>query len=211
MEGEPTSFEARAILEPRRPRLARLALLLPVVALAAVAWAGMTGAPRDDRIADIPDTTAVAASPYPPPVHPDEVIGLAVHRLADVQPRTLGRDDVIAITGWYVATAITDCPALAAIYRLGSLPYVRGDADELAFCVRLGVLYPSRPDPDDGRSENRRLAAVPVTIVVGVIMPPQLEMVGADPTEVVIVGRFAGSGAELVVDHVAWTPGIEAG
>jgi hypothetical protein len=208
MEGERTSFEARAVIEPRRPRLTRLALLLPVVALVAVAWAGVSGAPRDRATAEIPDATAVAGPSLQPAVRPAQVIGLDVHQLSDVQPRTLGRDEVIAITGWYVATSITDCPQLAAIYRAGSLPEVRGDADTLAFCVRLGALYATRPDPADDRSENTRLSAVPVTIVVGVVVPPQLEMVGADPTEVVIVGRFVPSGDELLVDHVAWTPGV---
>jgi hypothetical protein len=207
MEGEQSSFEARAVLEPRRPRLARLALLVPVVALVAVAWAGVNGAPPHRATAEIPDATVFAAPSLPPPVRPAQVIGLAVHRLADVQPRTLGRYDVIAVTGWYVATAITDCPAVAAIYRAGSLPEIRGDTDKLAYCVRFGVLYPSRPDPEDDRSENTRLQGVAVTIVVGVVVPAQLEMVGAGPTEVVIVGRFVGSADTLLVDHVAWTPG----
>jgi len=207
MEGEQGSFEARAVLAPGRPRLARLGLVLPVVALVAIAWAGLSGAPRDRATADIQHPTITVGPSPPPAVPPARVIGLDVHPLSDVQPRTLGRDDVIAITGWYVATATTDCPQLAAIYRAGALPDVRGDADKLAFCVRLGVLYATRPDPEDDRSENMRLAAVPVTIVVGVVVPAQLEMIGADPTEVVIVGRFVQPGNELLVDHVAWTPG----
>ncbi len=136
------------------------------------------------------------------------MIGLAVHRLDDVQSRTLGRDEVVAITGWYVATATTDCPALAAIYRAGALPDVRGDADALAFCERFGVLYPTRPDPSDDRSENTRLRAVAITLVVGVVAPPEIEVVGAGPTEVVLVGRFIQGGNELLVDHVAWTAGV---
>ena len=200
------SFEARAVLEPRHPRVTRLALLLPVAALLAIAGAGVSG-PSSRTAADLPVATATSGPSLPPPVHPDQVIGLAVHRLDEVQPRSYGRDQVVALNGWYVPTAITDCPALPAIYRDGALPYVRGDRDKLAFCVRLGVLYPARPDPGDDRSENTRLPAVPVTVVVGVIMPEQLEVVGADPTEVVIIGRFVRSGAALLVDHVAWTPG----
>jgi hypothetical protein len=142
---------------------------------------------------------------------------LAVQRLDDIRPRRLGRDDVIAVAGWYVATAITDCPPLAAIYREGSLPEVRGDADEWAFCDRFGVLYASRPDLDES-PPSAGLAAVAVTLVVGVVVPPELEVIGADATEVVVVGRFVEPGdgcrvrlgcrRELVVDHVAWTSGV---
>lgn len=219
---EQTSFEARAVLAPRRARLARLALLLPVVALVATAWAGFSGARPDQATAVIPDPTAVAASSSPvagstPASAPAQVIGLQVQRLDEVQTRTLGRDDVIAVAGWYVATAITDCPPLAAIYRQGSLPEVRGDADVSAFCDRSGVLYASPPDIQDSWSGVVGLHVVGVTIVVGVIVPPALEIIGSDPTEVVVVGRLVESGdgcgdpancqRELVVDHVAWTPG----
>jgi hypothetical protein len=214
---EQASFEARAVLAPRRARLARLALLLPVVALTAIAWAGLSGARSDQAIAEIPDPTALAAPSLRAPEHPAQVIGLAVHRLDDVQPRGLGRDDVIAVAGWYVPTAITDCPPLDAIYRDGALPYLRGDADRFAFCVRSGVLYASRPDLEDGRPGSTGPRAVAATLAVGIIAPPQLELIGMDATEVVVVGRFLGFGdgcrvlatcrRELVVDHVAWTPG----
>jgi hypothetical protein len=218
---EPTGFEARAVLAPRRRRLARLALLLPVVALVAIAAAGFSGARSDQATARIPGPTAVAApsrtvAGSTPAIAPAQVIGLHVHRLDEVQMRSLGRDDVVAVVGWYVATAITDCPPIAAIYRQGSLPDVRGDADTAAFCVRTGVLYASQRDVQDRWSGSAGLPAVGVTIVVGVIVPPGLEMIGADATEVVVVGRFVESGAgcpvpagcprELVVDHVAWTP-----
>ena len=89
------------------------------------------------------------------------------------------------------------------------------------------MLYASRPDLDerlptdnlneDNRSNNGGLPSVAVTLAVGVVAPPELEMIGADATEVVVVGRFvevgdgcggpAGCRLELVVDHVAWTPG----
>jgi hypothetical protein len=237
---EQASFEARAVLAPRRARLARLALLLPAVALVATAWAGVNGAPSDQATAEISGPTAVAApsltvegsTPGVAPgvgrqQYPAQVIGLDVQRLDDVLPRGLGRDEVIAVAGWYVATAITDCPRLVVIRRQGSLPEVRRDFDELAFCDRSGVLYASRPDLDerlprnnleDNRSKNAGLPAVAVTLVVGVVVPRELEMIGAESTEVVVVGRFIESGdrcrdlagcrRELVVDHVAWTPGV---
>ena len=204
--GEQASFEARAVLPPRRARLARLALLLPVVALVAAAWLGVSGARPDELTAEIADPTAVA-TPSPRPQVPAEVLGLDVKRLDEVEHLDIRRDELVVVTGWYVATAITNCPRLAAIYREGSLPEVRGDADELVFCERFGVLYPSRPDVEE------RWPWVPVRLVVGVIVPPWLESIGADATEVVFIGRLVEARAgcrapslcrELVVDHLAW-------
>lgn len=235
---EEASFEASAVLPPRRARRARLALVVPAVALAAIVVAGISGAPSDSATAENPDSTALplpsvnvggatSGSRVPRTPAPAQVFGMDVQRLDEVPHRRLGRDDVVAITGWYVATAITDCPPLAALYRQGSLPHVRGDADEWAFCDRSGVLYASRPDfkerprapgvePDPSRRPGP--AAVGVTLVVGVIVPLELEIIGGDATEVVVVGRFVDSAGcsagvrrcprELVVDHVAWTPGL---
>jgi hypothetical protein len=82
----------------------------------------------------------------------------------------------------------------------------------LAFCVRSGVLYPSRPD-----LANVAATGVAVTVVVGVVMPLELEIVDAQATQVVVLGRFSkssdgcrvgiGCSRELLVDHVGWTPG----
>jgi len=216
---EQASFEARAVLAPRRARVARLVLLLPAVALVAIAWAGLNGPSSETTAAASagPTTVAVPTTVAPPshPVeaaYPAEVIGLDVQRLGDLQLGGVGWDEVVAVAGWYVPTSITDCPALAAIYRDGALPYVRGDKDELAFCVRSGMLYPSRPD-----IANVAPAGVAVTVVVGVVMPLELEMVDEHATQVVVLGRFSkssdgcrvgiGCSRELEVDHVAWTPG----
>lgn len=223
---EQASFETRAVLAPRRARLSRLGLMLPVVALVVTAWAGVSGA-RPEQAADIPAPAAIAdgslavegpttAPPVAREPRPGRVVGLDVQRLDDVQPQQLGRDDVVAVTGWYVATAITDCPRIVVIRREGSLPEVRHDFDELAFCDRYGLLYGSRPQSDGTRDAS--LPAVAVTLVVGVVVPDELEMIGADATEVVVVGRFVDSADgclapatcrhELVVDHVAWTPDL---
>jgi hypothetical protein len=199
---ERASFEARAVLGPRRARLARLTLLLPAVALVAITWAGLSGPRSDQATADITDPTASAAAPTARPQPPAQVVGLPVQRLDDIQPLGLGRDQVIAVAGWYVATAVTDCPPLAAIYRKGSLPEVRGDADSWAFCDRSGVLYASQPSLDE--PPDRGDSAVAVALVIGVVVPPELEIIGAESTEVVVVGHFVDR--ELVVDHVAWTP-----
>jgi hypothetical protein len=56
-----------------------------------------------------------------------------------------------------------------------------------------------------------------VALVIGVVVPPELEVVGTDATPVVVVGRFVQSPAcehpvlcrrELIVDHVAWAAGV---
>ena len=226
---EQATFEARAVLAVRRPRLSRLGLLVPVIALVAIAWAGVSGAPSDPATTAVPEPTAVAAAPStaeasaPAPSgagttrRPTRVVGLAVQRLDEVRPRDLGEHDVVALAGWYVATAITDCPRFVVIDRPGSLPDVRRDFDHLAYCQRSGVLFASRPEPEDGRSRKAGLPAVVVSIVKGVVAPPELEVVGAAATEVVVIGRFVESldgcrtpspcPIQLVVDHVGWTPG----
>jgi hypothetical protein len=131
---------------------------------------------------------------------------------------------VLALSGWYVATAINDCPRLAAIFREGSLPEMRHDLDPLAFCERTGVLYASEPDADPKlryRFEDSRASAgislVATSLVVGVVVPRELEVIGADPREVVVLARFVQPGAacrapygcrrELAVDYLAWTAG----
>lgn len=225
---EQASFETRAVLAPKRARRTRLTILVPAAALVAVAWAGLSG-PRSDLVtAEIPDPTVVAApsltveaaraTPRVRLPRPDQIFGLDVQQLDAVQSQGLGRGDIVVVAGWYVATAITDCPALAAIYRDGALPYVRGDADELAFCVRRGVLYASPPLPFDGRNRKPGLQSVAAEFVVGVVAPRELEVIGADATEVVLIGRFvesgdscrrtAGCSPQLIVDHVAWTQGV---
>ena len=215
---EEASFEARAVLAPRRARTARLALLVPVVAFVAIAWGGLSGnRSQPATAAASPDPTTDAVIAAVPTLldevaYPAQVIGIDVQPLGELQLGGIGFEEVVAIAGWYVPTAITDCPALAALYRDGALPYVRGDIDELAFCVRSGLLYPSRPDIPNGAPTG-----VAVTVVVGVVMPLELEMVDERAIQVVVLGRFAriGDGCrlgiacsrELVVDHVAWTPG----
>jgi hypothetical protein len=236
---EQASFEPKAVLAPRRAGWNRFAIAVPALALAAIAWAGASGAGSDRAVAESPHLVAVAApsievvaSPAvarPPrdPRYPAQVVGLDVQRLDVVQAQGLGRDTPIAVAGWYVATAIADCPPLAALYRTASLPELRGDADEYAFCVRSGVLYASRLDfnvrlamdhLEGNRSREAGLPAVAVTLEVGVVVPPELELIGGDATPVVVVGHFVHSGGgcgvpagcarELVVDHLAWAAGL---
>jgi len=237
---EQASFEPQAVLGRRRAGWNRLAIVVPALAFAVVAWAGLSGPrPATDQLAEAVATSTQAspsvlpAMPRPPVAYlaardyPAQVIGLDVRRLDDLRPSRLGRDDEVAVAGWYVATAITNCPRLAAIYRAGSLPEVRGDADSWAFCERSGVLYASQPELGRGLAtanpENTSRTAggpaVPVALVIGVVVPPELEIIGTQATPVVVVGRFVesnegcGSPAvchrELVVDHVAWAPGMD--
>jgi hypothetical protein len=225
---EGADFDVRAVLVPRRARRSRLALLIPAVALAITAWAGVSGprsGPTTAETRQPPGTAASApvavasdrASVQPPrnSQPPTTAVGLEVHRLDQIDPRGLGPDNAIAIAGWYVTTSITDCPPMDAIYRNGALPYLRGDADTATFCRRTGVLYAAPPDGQRG-FRGAGLSAVKATVAIGVIVPLGLEAIGAEPTQVVIVGRFtttidpcdvAGHCVrELVVDHIAWTP-----
>lgn len=219
---EEATFEARPVLAPGRARGARFGLLVPVVVFVVIAWAALNG-PRPDRTtAVVPDSTvsvqsvAIESPPAAETPFPAEVIGLAVQPLGELQVGRLGFDSVVAIAGWYVPTAITDCPPLPAIYHDGALPYFRGDADKSVFCVRSGVLYPSRPNLSSDGTPDVVPAGVAVEVVVGVIMPLDLETVGTDASQVVVIGRFGktsegcrngvGCSRELLVDHVAWTP-----
>ncbi len=239
---EQATFETRAVLAPRRARLSRLALLLPVVALVATTWAGLSGdrsipstaALPPPSAVDAPSLSADGASPSAAPEvpgweRPATALGLDVHRLEDVQPRALDRA-VIAISGWYVATAVTGCPQFVVISQPAALPEVRRDVDPYAWCDRAGVLYGSRPDYgdrlptnnlEDDRLKSARLPAVAATLLTGVVAPLELEIVGGDATEVIVIGHFTESGdgcgdsygcrRELVIDYVAWAPGWQAG
>jgi hypothetical protein len=224
------SFEARAVLPPRRARRTRLVLLLPAAALALTAWAGLGSPPAQEATNDVDQPAAIAqpsllgdvpvsssATPTARPNRPSQVFGLAVRRLDDVRFAGVGRDEIVVLTGWYVPTAITDCPRLPAIYREAALPNLRGDVDTLAFCVRSGFLSVARPDLREFRFDPAGRQAIPATLVIGVIAPLRIETVGTEPTEVVVLGRLvergagcrpAGScGRELLIDHVAWTGG----
>ena len=237
---EQATFEPKAVLAPRRAGWYRFAAVVPALALAATAWIGISGQrPGTDTAADADAARASAAAalvspadmqPSLEPAIPNQALGMDVHRLDEVQTRGLDPDTVVAVAGWYVATAITDCPPLAAFYRDGSLPEVRGDiaaVDSWAFCDRSGVLYASRPTldgrmPTDDLDNNQPavlgLPAVAATLTTGVVVPRQLETIGVAATPVVVLAHFVNTGApchvpdngcqrELVVDYLAWAPG----
>jgi hypothetical protein len=225
---ENAGFEARPVLTPRRARRSRLALLLPVVTFVAFAWAGISGPHGNQAPAEtaapaaigaqspggVASTPAVARLPRPAPA---TVVGLEVRRLDEVEPRSLGRDELIAVVGWYVATSITDCPPLASLYRDVTVPGASSGAYGWAYCRRTGVLYTSPPDVRESPAGSGHIGVVRATIVRDVLMPPELEIIGARATQVVVVGHFVGAGAgcaaadgcdpALMVDYIGWTPG----
>ena len=215
---EQASFEARAVLPPRRAGRNRLAIVVPALALFGIAFAGYSGGRLDQHAKPTDAAAVVPPSPSAAPLaqvvrYPEEVIGLPVHPLVDVQEQGLGRDAPIAIKGWYVATAITDCPPLDAFYRAGALPEVRDDiatVDSWAFCRRTGVLYASRPGYNPAG-----VPLVQATLITGVVVPPALEKIGAAATQVVLIAHFAPAGGcrgprcvtELLVDYLGWAAG----
>ena len=221
-----SGFEARAVIAPRRGRLARAALLLPVVGLVAIVWVGVSGARPDHPTAVVPHPT-IAASPARPTEapFPGQVLGFDVQRLDTVQFQYLGLDTVVAIAGWYAPMSMRDCPPLAALYLSGPHPNVRGEVDSYAYCARSGVFYASRPEPDapvvidsaEGiGSRSAGLEAVGAAMVEGVVATRELEAVGGEAAQVVVLGRFvysenacgtAAACRALLIDHVAWTPG----
>jgi hypothetical protein len=233
---EEAGFEARAVLAPARRRWNQGLIVLPMVAVVAIAIAGLAG-PHRTSTAELPVATAIATAspgasavsvaigPSAPPAHPPVALGLPVHPLDQLVPAHLGEDEVVAVAGWYIPTGVGNCPPLAAIYRDGALPYLRGDADTLAFCERSGVLYAAPPDVDGRLStsshetDGSRVGppAVTAQLAVGIIVPLRLEAADSGATEVVVIGRFVETGSRcglppgchrgLVVDHVAWTPG----
>jgi hypothetical protein len=164
-----------------------------------------------------PESTAIPVASLPvqaakPSRPPARALGFDVQRLVDVQQRVIDGGEVIAVSGWYVATAITGCPPLDAIYRAADAPQVGVEWDSWAFCDRSGILFATQPND----AVVARQLAVPVRVVPGVRMPPELQIIGRDATQVVVIAHFVepsdGCAArsrcpdKLVVDYVAWTP-----
>jgi hypothetical protein len=227
-------FEPRAVFEPRRAGRNRIAILVPLLALVAIAWLGLSDAGSDQlavdgagaAVAAAPSGIAAPSPTLPPVAHfPAKVLGLDVHRLTDITARALGPREVIAVAGWYVPTAITNCPELDFPYVQDSpaeLPH-RVDRDRLAFCQRFGVLYASRPGdserlPANNREDDRPRDVGPpaytVSLVTGIRVPAALETIGASATPVVVIVHFdasgdacvsrAGCARALIVDFLGW-------
>jgi len=226
---EPSTFEIRPVLAPRRARRNRLAVLLPLIALAGIAVVGLTGTPSDPTTADIPTATQLeSTSPSPPTAseapYPTEALGLTVHRLDDVQLARLNRGDVVAIEGWYLPLAVTGCPS-GVPSQESPPPAVTPGFDPWAYCERSGVLYAARPAADgrlvapptaEERGASNGPEAVSASLLHGVRLPTSLEAVHPDPMQVVVLGHFVETSSacmllgacpsELVVDYLAWVP-----
>jgi hypothetical protein len=219
-----SGFEARAVIAPRRRRLARATLLVPVVALVAIAWVGVSGARPDHPAAAVSSPTVAASAPRPSEApFPGEALGFAVQPLDTVNFQYLGLDSVVAVAGWYAPIVIADCPPLAALYIAGGHPNFGRFVDPYAFCARSGVFYAPRPEADapvfidtiDGVGYRiPGLESVTASMVEGVVAPAGMESVGS-ATQVVVLGRFvysenacgtAAACRALLIDYVAWSP-----
>jgi hypothetical protein len=228
MDDQGAAFERRAVLAPGRGRRTRLAVALPIVALVGIAFVGLAGHRSDGPTAvDVPAASqpatpelAAAGTPLPQPddAYPAKVLGLPVRNLADVQLAALGRDDVVAIAGWYVTLAVTDCPPLARTFHQPGAGVPPG-FDPSAYCERSGVLYATPTFPGT-LSQPAELAgvgpqSVDASVVRGVVMPPELQLVSPEPTPVVVLGRFVPTSSacmlvgacpsRLIVDYLGWS------
>ncbi len=229
---EPTAFETRPVLGPGRARRNRFAVLVPLIALGAIAAIGLTGSRSNPTTADLPSATtwqsatpsSAAASEAP---YPTEALGLAVHPLDDLQLARLNRDDVVAIEGWYLPLATTNCPA-GVPSQQSPPPEIQPGFDPWAYCERSGVLYAASPgvdgrllpatSPDHGGIGPE---AVSASLLHGVRLPAALETTHPVAMQVVLLGHFVESSSacmllgacpsELVVDYLAWSPDAPAG
>ncbi|HYK96266.1 MAG TPA: hypothetical protein VE011_10430 [Candidatus Dormibacteraeota bacterium] len=221
-----SGFEARAVIAPRRSGLGRATLLVPVVVLVGIVLVGVNGARPAHPTAAVPLPTNPASPVRPPePPFPAEVLGFNVQPLDAIDVQGLGLDTVVAVAGWYAPMLVADCPPLAAQFRAGPFPNGNAFVDPYAYCARSGVFHASRPEADapvvidstEGvGSRSAGLASVAASMVEGVVASPELNAVGGDAAEAVVLGRFVYSGSAcgtaaacraLLIDYVAWTPG----
>ena len=237
---EQATFETQAVLTRRRAGWNRLLIVLPVIAFGLTAWAGLSG-PRSDTDQAVTETatasgaasTGLVAMPRLPqaqfagPGFPTRALGLEVQALDEIPPQGDRGDAAIAVSGWYVATAMTACPAGPDPAPPGLADQLGVDADPRTFCARVGVLHATQPaaeegpaasKPDDDGVVGTGLASVEATLTPGVVVPPELEDVAGDATPVVFVGRLVdgskvcwepwGCPAALLVDRVVWAAGL---
>ena len=217
---EQTEFAPQAVLGPRRGRWSQLVLVLPFAALVGIAWAGLSGGrSHDTAAATAPvETTDASAAALPSetagPAFPTDALGITVQGLGNVRLFQLTRNDIIAISGWYVPLAVTACPSYVPSDAEAAGRTFEPGGDPWAECQRSGVLYAS--DPSFEHTAGNRATAVAVSLTSGVRLPIATEHVPADPLPIVVLGHFVetsnacrGLGlcpSELIVDYVAWTP-----
>lgn len=226
---EQASFEPKAVLAARRPGW--LVAIVPALALAAIAWVGLTGPGSSAESATQPSNAPVAVASSAPAASvpriaprrddsgfPPTVLGLDVQALDDLQ-RYPPRDDVtIALAGWYAAASASACPAATDLQAPGFIAELGVDARAATFCQRSGRLFASSPEA--GTQGGVTDPAMTVVMTPGVVLPPALDDIGGDATRVVFVGRLelerrcvtclrqAGFVWQLHVDRVVWAAGL---
>jgi hypothetical protein len=231
---EQASFEPRPVLEPRRSRLSRLAVLVPAIGLIGAVWFGtsgpQSGSPTpsgdDKAVAHKSQANAIEQVPqHAPEAYPTTVLGIEVRTLVDLDQAGADNRPVIAVAGWYVAWPSLGCPTSSGVERPGLVAELGVDADIRTFCDRSGVLV-STPNPagstnvggaNDHPYGSEAAPALPVSLTPGVVVPPEVAAPDAAPSEVILVGRLeepgqrtfqATTARQLVVDRVAWADGI---
>ena len=224
---EQASFEPRAVLGPRRGGTSRLTVIVPALALAATAWAGLSGPRASSDVANAPPQTVVAAAPSdggpaptaaPAPAatgYPLTVLGLQVRRLLDLDAAAR-RDAVLAVEGWYFPGAVSRCPSTTDVAPPAYVAELGVVADPDTFCERSGLLLISPPFAHGPPSDQtiwqavRRtsgITSLAVTMTPGVPVPAALT--GAEAAagvQAVLVGRMVDAGS-MVVDRVVWAAG----
>jgi hypothetical protein len=211
---EQASFEAQLVLTRRRTGWNRLLVGVPVVAFAAIAWVGLSGArPSADAADRVVDASPAPSRPAPslpirmtpidPPIAippwPDQVLGLEVRSPRDMNQLDLVGGPEIAVRGWYEAGSTTDCSPGADVPLPGDGSDPGVVSDSQTFCRRTGRLFATSPNANTRgsatyRLENRfrsdDLPAMSVAMRPGVVVPPPLLRTGEDAAPTVLVGRL---------------------
>jgi hypothetical protein len=214
---EQTSFETRAVIGPRRAGLNRIAIAIPVLALGAMVWFGLSGTSPALNPANgsPPPTRAPDAleSGRQAPSYPATAFGIEVRTVGDVARADVGAEAVTAVAGWYVAWPNLGCFIADATEPPGILANLGVNADVRTFCDRSGALTAAPTVP------RQRAGASPglyVVLAPGLVVPPQMNVPDGPPIEVVLVGRVVAmrhptdqvtTDRQFLVDGVAWANG----
>ncbi len=223
---EQASFEPRAVLAPRRAGSNRVAVIVPALALAATAWAGLSGPraasdvanlQREPSVAAPPTATAPAPTVAPAPGgarYPTAVLGLDVRTLLDLDP-VARADAVVAVAGWYMPSSKSNCPPTTDVAPRAYVAELGVVADRETFCARFGQLFPAAPLAYGGPSDQtiwqavRRtngLTTIAVAMTPGVVVPEAISVGGAFvAAPVVLVGRIVDPGS-MCAAHVGCPP-----
>jgi len=211
---EQASFETQAVLPPRRASRSRLAVLIPAMAFAIVAWAGLSGRGSSAAVADGQPSASTAstgqavrapplvAAPGPAiaiPLWPEQVLGIDVRTVRDITSTDLADQQVIAVAGWYEAGTIKACPLQPDVEHPRDVLELGVVSDTETFCARSGLLFAASPEAGTGgnatyRSENSfkntQLPALSVAMRPGIALPAELTDAGEEAVPAVLIGRL---------------------